>query len=538
MKSSSRANPVILASSQFYAIVSSWIDLKKNKTLWIILFIAGLTGLPFWAGHYLPFFDWPFHLARAYVLHDILNDGGMSQFYEIHSWLMPNIASDFVLTHLMSWFTPYLAGKLFVFSMLALTLFGVGLIGFSLHRKIQIIPLLFAAILIFNGILGWGFVNYLFGVALALTGIGSWMLIPRESFALKLTIGLLFSCLVYLSHLAAFGIYTLVLVTICCQELIAEYQASRKAIATDTAAALLSTLPFYVFFIVTSPMKNGASKLEFVTLKIKFEGLIQGFMTYDVFADIVAFFAILVFLGLVLMNWRSYFSLKNKLCLSVSLLALVYLISPHILFGSAFFESRLPIALLLLSASFVRDDLLQQKHRISLIGILVVAVFARDLSLGYAWYRYQKTYDSYLGCFESLPNAATIGAVRELGGDNSMSSRFKRWQPPVEWVGAYAVIQKNVFFPEMYADVLKQPITPRPPYKRLYDIYGNLVKRVDSSVELNNFIAKFIHDFDSLPLDQEQRNLYLMIFLPSHESGENQHYQTVCSGDGFKILKL
>ena len=71
-------------------------------------------------------------------------------------------------------------------------------------------PLL-AFLLLYNRILLWGFLNYLFGIGIALVGTASWLALEARRWWLRVLASSLVALACFFSHIAAFGFYALVL---------------------------------------------------------------------------------------------------------------------------------------------------------------------------------------------------------------------------------------------------------------------------------------------------------------------------------------
>jgi hypothetical protein len=513
-------------------------QLKIHHFILLSLFITVANGLPFLAADYVPLWDWPAHLSRAYVIRNIQDNGDLGVFYNLHSWLMPNIASDLGLVWLMSWFDPYTAGRLFVYVTILLTMFGVGLTSYALNRRLLAIPLLLSAVLAFNGILLWGFINYLFGIALVLCGIGTWILLERFSFTSRVAIGCLISTIIFFAHLAAFGIYALTIFSYSFQAFLLARKSTGKNDVSGIIIAALNIIPLVAIFLALSPMKSGASLIQYPTLSIKMEGLIQGLITYNLFADILFFSVIFLVLIIAVRHWRDYISLDRPLLFPIVSLVFVYLVAPHILIGSAFFESRLPIAILLMFVSSLKDDFVAYRYKYVIVIFLSITIFVRSILLTSDWRNYNGHYQAFNSCFNSLPEGAVMGVVRSIGSNDS-ASRLRRWQPPVEWVASYATIERHIFIPQMFAQLAQQPITVKEPYIRLYKTYGNSIEKVKNFAELEKYINNFSREFLLTQRNNKPKNLLLLVLIDRNDRQEASYSEEIiCHGNGFYVLDL
>src|SRR5205085_9775505 len=69
-------------------------------------------------------------------------------------------------------------------------------------------------LLLYNRTYLWGFLNYLFGIGIALGGAALWLALERERWWLRTVSASVVALPCYLSHIAAFGFYALVIIGI------------------------------------------------------------------------------------------------------------------------------------------------------------------------------------------------------------------------------------------------------------------------------------------------------------------------------------
>src|SRR6202158_5071506 len=87
----------------------------------LILLLTAVVSLPLWFATYPPLIDYPFHLTRLQVLHDIRHAGPVSKYYEINSLIIPNVAMDVIGTALQAFLTVEQAGRAFLILTIFLT---------------------------------------------------------------------------------------------------------------------------------------------------------------------------------------------------------------------------------------------------------------------------------------------------------------------------------------------------------------------------------------------------------------------------------
>src|SRR5262249_17059596 len=128
-----------------------------------IVLCATLAALiPIFAVETLPLHDYPSHLARMYVLLQAGHNAALNQFYEVHWAVMANLAMDLTVPPLARLIgSVELAGKIFVAATMLLLATGTAFLHAAIHRRLTTWPIL-AALLLYNGILWFGFLNFLF----------------------------------------------------------------------------------------------------------------------------------------------------------------------------------------------------------------------------------------------------------------------------------------------------------------------------------------------------------------------------------------
>lgn len=199
-----------------------------------------------------PLNDYPFHLARIWIL-DHLDDPVVGQFYEAGNWLLPNIAMDVVALGLARLVGAEAGTKIFLVLWMAGLLAGPALLHRAAHGRWSVWPML-AGMLVFNGILRWGFMNFLFGVGLAF-GFAAWWMWTADR-RLQLWVGVVGGVLTLFCHLAAFGVFAVIVssyeLTHCWQN-----RHDLRAAAIRLTVSVLPFLACLVGFVALSPTSEG-----------------------------------------------------------------------------------------------------------------------------------------------------------------------------------------------------------------------------------------------------------------------------------------
>src|SRR5690348_14248958 len=152
--------------------------LYAHGVLIAYLVLGALTLSPLLWVRIPPLVDYPVHLARMSVL---LHDGDGSAIatnYVAHWRLLPNLAIDLVVPVLAQIMPLELAGKLFVALSMSLPVIGTVTLHRALHGRVGLWPL-FALLFVYNVVLWYGFLNYLFALGVALLAFSAWVASER-----------------------------------------------------------------------------------------------------------------------------------------------------------------------------------------------------------------------------------------------------------------------------------------------------------------------------------------------------------------------
>jgi len=158
----------------------------------------------------LPLADYPNHLARMHVIGTIAGDPDLARYYEIHWQIIPNLVMDIVVPPLARVVDIYHAGQIYAVVCLALVATGI----FTLNRVLfgrWSVSCMAALTFLYNHIFFLGYMNYWFGVGLALWGTSVWVVLRDRAWPWRLSASTLFAIALFFSHLFAAGIYAMTL---------------------------------------------------------------------------------------------------------------------------------------------------------------------------------------------------------------------------------------------------------------------------------------------------------------------------------------
>ncbi|MGU3540625.1 hypothetical protein [Methylobacterium sp. A54F] len=172
---------------------------------WPVLALLGLALLPVLATPVPAMVDYPNHLARMYLL---ARDGGPEAhpLYRVAWALYPNLAMDLIVPALARLVGVEAAARWFLVASQILVVSGAVAIEVAVKGRHALSG--YAGVLMLYSLpFAWGFVNFEFGLGLALWGIALWLRLGPRMPWLRLAAHAGFVVLLAAAHLFALGLY-------------------------------------------------------------------------------------------------------------------------------------------------------------------------------------------------------------------------------------------------------------------------------------------------------------------------------------------
>ena len=380
------------------------------------------------------------------------------------------------------------AGRVTLFLVMAVTFSGVFLLNYALFRRLSLWPAL-SCLLLHNWILSFGFIGYLLGVGLFLWLLALWVLISERPLWQRLLFGLIAGQLLFYCHLAAFGCFA---TSVAGLEL---YRAARAwprerwaALSRLVLLGLPLALPLLIL-LLGSPM--GGTMTKGLVLAEWDRKLIFGLRTLtsrNLMVDIVTG-SFLLLLAVALLRTRAL-RFAPEAILPLIMLTIAWLLLPATLFFSAYTDARIPLAIgyLLIGTTTVA---LPSAAYARGMALAVGAVFLlRVAAIGHDWAKYDEVITSYRDGFLRMAPSSVLVSARE-DRDWDFYGRFydDNYQPLMQ-VPNLAVLDRQVFVPQLYADDGKQPLNVMPRYRDLYGFQNYKPRPVETAAELAKVIDR------------------------------------------------
>jgi hypothetical protein len=510
---------------------------RRSRLMVLGLFIAvlALATLPLWFAEIPPLNDYPFHIARIHILRHLDDTPFLASVYERRSFLLPNMAMDLVVLGLSSLLPLDIAGRVFLALTLALMLGGTVWLHFALTRRIEPWPLV-AALFLHNWILLFGFLNFLFGAALILWALGSWMMVARRGVLARLAVGATFALLLFWSHMVALAIYGIALGAIELQRALSRpaRQQPLKALS-DLVIAGVTMLPPMILF-VASATSRAAGGAVWYQPKWWWKPFVFGrnFMSGNLYVDAVTA-AICVFLVVSLLRWARV-RLVRDMRWAVGVLLITFIATPFALFSAQHVDVRIPMVLWFIVIASLQVNFAYTRHAVILAGVAALLLAGRMVAISADWARFDQQYEQFRDAFRQIPAESTLAVATAISEPASLQEWMTHWRPQITHVSALAVLEKPMFVTTIWAHPSQQPIVVRPPFHQQYEYQDNNPMAVTTAAQLGH-IARALEARGGSDPDPH-KGLYILLLYPKQMREPPPPWRRLATGDKFILFEI
>lgn len=430
--------------------------------VFVYLVLGAVTLSPLLWTTILPLVDYPNHLARMSILLHAGDSSAVTANYVAHWRLLPNLAMDLVVP-VMAHFIPLeVAGRLFVAATMAMLVIGTMALHRALHGRIGFWPLC-ALLFVYNDVLWWGFLNYLFGLGVALLAFSAWVVTARWPVLARHATFAMVACVLFLLHLFAFGVYGLLVASYEAGNWLTKRRWSRDSILAATSA-LAQFIPAGLLWLGS---EGGPRFTEYGTVfaRLYVFGAPVIFNNPPALLDASMLIVELAFFPVALYTGALKFSRAMRLPLTI--IAIVAVLMPEMLYGSWAAQIRLPIAFVFVFVASTRLTVSRPCPVALLASAFLVLLGVRVLAVAQNWYDMNQRIAELRGAMQTLPEGIRLLTVQSpLPEDRyrqGWASRVLGRPSPTNYLHlpALAVIDRGAFVTSLFTGWYVVDASPR-----------------------------------------------------------------------------
>lgn len=410
--------------------------------------------------------DYPNHLARMYIL-SAAGTPDANPYYQTAWALYPNLAMDLVVPLIARLTGVETATRLFLLFSQLLIVGGALTLEWVVKGRAQIagfIALMFLYCLPFT----WGFVNFEFGIGVALFGIAAMLWAQEARGPLRLAINALFVVALFAAHFFALGIYGATL------GIVELWRAKdRNAAHVETAIRLAVLALPAVLLLAIMAETAGAIGGEGNAWHLEFKPLwfFRIFNGYNLPVAALSMFG-LGMLGNLLAKrgWLTIMPVGVWLAIGFGIL---YVLMPSSLFGTSFVDFRVIAAAAFIMPAFCEITLPERTWLFRALYAVALITVANLLVVYFVWLTYRADYAALIASFAQIEKGATVLSGTTGNGDDPPFNNLTDY--PFYYAPTLAVHYAHAFVPNLFAAAGKQPVTVREDMRHLAVPHGGPV---------------------------------------------------------------
>jgi hypothetical protein len=487
-----------------------------------------IISLPVLVADNLPFIDYPNHLARYYLLHELEHEPVLAQFYQFKEGLYPYWAMRLVIASVYPFTDIDTAGKVFAIASLLAPIVGTYAIALAQHRHVPMFTFT-AAGFAYTSVISWGLLNYALSAGIGMIVFACWIVSNTWSLTLRLfvflTAGIALALLHMLAGLVCFGLaFAWELSRLIDRRFFAGLPEKGRLAETLVLAA-----PAVVLALVLRGEDVGATMSIFGGLGVRIIGLLSALWTGWNIHELLLTIALL---GMLLIGFiTKILKLSQQQLIFLILIMAGIIVAPFALFGVSLLNIRLPAiaVLVLIGCIAVRapKSNLKRAGSFALLGLILskLAIVAQELQAGSAQISEFRAALSNIETGSRVFTAITDPALLTKAGANNAF---------MQQIANYAIIDRHAFVPRFFS-MYEIGITPK---------YADISQSVSQPIPARLLSLPFenwpVKKFGNISYAKHWLTDYDYIILLYPSKGEIDIDQTILTlrGTFFEIRKI
>jgi len=410
-----------------------------------ILLIAITVAIPIWTVDYPGMVDYPNHLARCYILaHYHASPFWQARYLVVYDPL-PNLAMDLIVVPLNHFLPILVSGKIFLTLAALLYVLGCVWLGSAIIGKWNwFVP--FASLTFYNSALLYGFVNYVFGVAVFLCAFAFWMQSRARMPSVRFVLCCVLSLVAYLSHLSAFIFLGVACTTVASME----WRRHRDTLLLVHQLAWL-VCPVLLMAGFLRRAGKGGGGIDWSTISEKAIYLFAPIRGYNLAFDAATIAIVLICAVVILMPPKIH-----SVAAAGAVMFCLFLVTPKELFTVSGADARYVIPAFLLVILSIEPKWGQAQKAALIVATVAMVVRTADITAN--WVDIDRRERRVLQMGDILPTNASVFLVDTR--QQPILSKYDRVLPNV--INLWAV-SRQVSVSGLFSRAGQQPLVARQP---------------------------------------------------------------------------
>lgn len=469
----------------------------RSIAIIVLAVLAAVSLLPVLLTPIPAMVDYPNHLARMYILSQS-GTPNANPHYEVTWAFYPNLGMDLLVPQMARLMSVESATRLFLLLSQLLIVGGALLLEWVRKGRVELAG--FAALAVLYCLpFSWGFVNFEFGLGLALWGIAVYLMLAEGPWPLRFLANLIFVAALYVAHFFSLGIYG---ATLGLFELsrIRQRQIAYPVAAARLGALALPALALFALMHFTAGSIGSEGTSWFLAFKPIWPlRIMNGYNLTTAAATGLALMIALFFAAR-----RGILRLEPSGTWLAIGFALLYLVIPSKLFGTSFVDLRVIPAAALILPAFCSLSLPSRRWKMaSLAGISGIILLNLAVVLS-VWLPYRADYAAIIASFQKIDRGSRVLVGSTVDDGDPPFADLTSY--PMYYAPTLAVHYANAFVPNLFTETGKQPVRPREAMRNIAIPYGGpvpsgllaAIATGQPPADVPPFVRSWDRDFDYL----------------------------------------
>ena len=436
----------------------SLFDVRVRVSHTVNLLLLALSIGPVLAVDIPAMLDYPNHLAVMSVL-SRNGTAAANPFYQVSWAFNTNMAMELIVPQLARWIGLAAAGKMFLLLSQLLVIGGATAIERVVRGRLELSPLAMALFL-YSLPFAWGFINFEFGLGVALCAIAAWLATEDRPLLARAAVHSIFVAILFVAHLLALGIYG---VTLGIHELwrVRSGQATiKQMLFTMGALATPVVVIFGATLLLGHSVAGAASETEWLfNLKPRF--FFEAMNGYSILLS-SAGMGVISF-GIFVLGRGGYLKLASSgLWIAIGF-AILFVAMPNRLMDTALNDVRIVTAAALILPGFVQLSLPKPTWRHLVFWGASACALINLALVWWVWLSYRSEYAAMIASFGKIAKDSTVLVAVSYPPGKPAGNLVDY---PLYHSPTLAVAYDNALVPSLFTSPGDRPVRLRSAYER------------------------------------------------------------------------
>lgn len=424
---------------------------RSFAVMWLC--VAAVLAVPIWLPSIPPLSDLYNHLARIYILAHRDDVALYRAYYDADWGAMPNLALDLIGTPLLAVFDLATVARIFLTLTVLLWHAGCAFLGSTLQGQFPRRALV-CSFLVYNQQFLHGYVNFSFGMGLALFALALWLRWRERLASWRLVPLTALGLAVFLAHLSAFATLAIAVATMTAVRL-----AASRRLTLDMLLAAVPLMPGAIAFFHGFLSRTGeGNPIAYPPLLHNLRDSVTVLVGYSEIMDAISLVAVAALVAIALWRRTGLHVHREVLAASVALVV-AYWVCPSDVASGIEVNVRFALgAVTLLVLAF--DIALPARLGTALLAAALALFGARTAVTAAHWLDLDRSFQRHLAAFATIEEGATLHNIYFYPTGRLFNAPRVRGLALIH-TPSFAAVTRHALVPTLYGLPGQQPLVHR-----------------------------------------------------------------------------